>query len=800
MSRNVRFSSNTLIGQAFDASATFGGQTESVSITSWGGGGGDTTPPVLSNPTGTKAGSSGGVGGVSTNEGNGTLHWVVTTSATTPSAAQIKAGQTHTGAAAADSGSQTVTDTGTLSTSPSASGLQDDTNYRFHFVQTDTAGNDSNTATSPIFRTDPQGSAVGTLNITIPRRMYNSLGKEAVFFRATANVAGITTAAISSSTYDESASELIYNWTVSRSGYTNVSSKVVNTPAAWNDLTTMQSREPCHVFTAPGTYTVACTCLRESDGALVGTDSINVTISAANLPTTQTILVNAAGAGNGAYPGANVVTTLGAALSALRSLPGLGRILLNRGETFTTGAYTFNGNETNVYIGAYGSGARPRINASGLNATRQFRIAGAFAGDFILDGVEMYGGYNPDTETGNQCELIELQGGPNVPNILITDCIMRNGFSNFIYGGTANTGNNPMIVIHDTEIRDWMQYGMFIGKHNNDQWVGLLGVRSTQSEQAMMGGFDKGDIVGGGTCNQHGPLRFAEGGHFYLDVLDFYSRNGWAAGAPIAPPGGMQACIRFHTSPNREGHGKRSSGMVTRAAFEGGSAAMNIGDSGGGNQSANTGYGLIIDKCIHAATPDTRQHIQVSAAGVTIRNFFGHVPQVYLDNASRSFRTPVLRGSPSGNFPDASWPINIYNCTFINERSQNGFDGDQINDIISGGGPSHPTPIRANNWQWLPNFASAAGNDGNPNLVSTRLATVGGNWTSRHFGFKYRNAGAGAQLTMQTAFASPPDLMDTGTPNTGSSLINTATTGRTAWDDLYGSQRTGTPDRGAVEV
>ncbi|MEM1371535.1 MAG: hypothetical protein AAGG72_04815, partial [Pseudomonadota bacterium] len=668
------------------------------------------SPATLTLPSADKTGANTWSGSVHINQTGGTLWRYAHLSTQTPDAATIKAnGQTSIPSA---TGAQSL----------SGVGLTAQVTYRVSYYH-ETSGNlGSNIVRSGTFTTDAQGAAIGTLSVSIPRRMQNSLGKEAVFFRATAAVAGITTATISSSTYDESASELIYNWTVSKSGgYTNTSSKVVNTAAVWNDMTRMYSREPCHVFTEAGTYTVSCMCYRESDGAFVGSANTNVTVGAASFAGTNTILVNAAGQGDPAYPGATVVTTLDAGIAAMS---GVSRVLLKRGETFTGASRNISGSY--FHIGAYGTGARPSINSSGLNGPRQFRITSNFTGDFILDGVEMYGGWNPDTETGNQAELIELQGGPNSPNVLITDCILRNGFSNFIYGGTANTGNNPLIAIHDTEIRDWLQYGMFIGKHNNDQWVGILGVRSTQSEQAMMGGFDKDDIAPGAPGNQHGPLRFAEGGHFYLDVLDFYSRNGWAAGSAVAPPAGMQACIRFHTSPNREGHGKRSSGMVTRAAFEGGSAAINVGDSGGGNQSANTGYGLIIDKCIHAGTADTRQHLQITAAGVTIRNFFGHVPTQYLDNASRSFRTPILRGSPAGVFPDASWPFHIYNNTFINERAQNGFDGDNITDIVSGGGPSHSTPIRANNWQWLPNFASAQGNDGDPSLVSTRLATVGG--------------------------------------------------------------------------
>lgn len=118
--------------------------------------GGDVTAPTLSSATDAANGSTASTGSVSTNEGNGTLYWVVTTSATAPSVAQIQAGQDNSGSAAADSGSQSVSGTGVQTISPAPSGLSAETSYTTHFQHADAAGNDSTVVSASGFTTDAE--------------------------------------------------------------------------------------------------------------------------------------------------------------------------------------------------------------------------------------------------------------------------------------------------------------------------------------------------------------------------------------------------------------------------------------------------------------------------------------------------------------------------------------------------------------------------------------------------------------------------------------------------------------------
>lgn len=107
---------------------------------------GDTTPPVLTSPVGSATSSTAATVGATTDEGNGTLYAVVTGSATQPSIAQIKAGNDHTGSAAAWSGSVAVSSTGAKTLN--ATGLTSGSSYYAHLVHTDAAANDSNRVTS----------------------------------------------------------------------------------------------------------------------------------------------------------------------------------------------------------------------------------------------------------------------------------------------------------------------------------------------------------------------------------------------------------------------------------------------------------------------------------------------------------------------------------------------------------------------------------------------------------------------------------------------------------------------------
>jgi DUF971 family protein len=114
---------------------------------------GDTTAPTLTSPTGTKTGTTTASGTVSTNEANGTLYFLASTSATVTAAA-VKAGS-----------SQAVSATGVQNVA--FSGLTAGAQYYAHYLQADAAGNESAVVTSSAFTTDAAATRVYTARTTV---------------------------------------------------------------------------------------------------------------------------------------------------------------------------------------------------------------------------------------------------------------------------------------------------------------------------------------------------------------------------------------------------------------------------------------------------------------------------------------------------------------------------------------------------------------------------------------------------------------------------------------------------------
>jgi hypothetical protein len=112
----------------------------------------DVTAPVLSAASDAANGATGASLNVTTDEGNGTLYWFVSTSASAPTAADLKAG---TGAAQAGS----VAVSAATAFPISVTGLAAATAYYSYFLHRDLAGNDSDIAEGGGFTTDAAGSA-----------------------------------------------------------------------------------------------------------------------------------------------------------------------------------------------------------------------------------------------------------------------------------------------------------------------------------------------------------------------------------------------------------------------------------------------------------------------------------------------------------------------------------------------------------------------------------------------------------------------------------------------------------------
>lgn len=124
----------------------------------------DETGPLLSSPNAAKNGAASFTGSISTDEGSGTLKYVIyPDTAPAPSLAQLELGQDGNGAACPGGlRTQAVSATGVQNVS--GSGLTAYTFYRIAFAQRDAGTNPSGVVTTAAFRTDPLPLALlGTL-------------------------------------------------------------------------------------------------------------------------------------------------------------------------------------------------------------------------------------------------------------------------------------------------------------------------------------------------------------------------------------------------------------------------------------------------------------------------------------------------------------------------------------------------------------------------------------------------------------------------------------------------------------
>lgn len=121
----------------------------------------DTTAPTISNPTGTKTGSSTADISIDVSEGSGIVYYVVDQNLTTPSSPQIRAGQDQGGASADKFGSIVISSTGTKTVN--ITGLLSSTAYKAYFTKEDIAGNLSNASASSTFTTDAQSGVIQSI-------------------------------------------------------------------------------------------------------------------------------------------------------------------------------------------------------------------------------------------------------------------------------------------------------------------------------------------------------------------------------------------------------------------------------------------------------------------------------------------------------------------------------------------------------------------------------------------------------------------------------------------------------------
>jgi hypothetical protein len=730
--------------------------------------------PSLSSETASANGSRSFSGSVTANKA-GTLYVYASTNASETEATILTSGTPQIVSAA---GSVPFSGIGVLTPS---------TTYYAHLAFTD--GTNTDTATTASFTTSAQGVGTGSATATLVRATSPAVAPHAVFFEI--GVTGGTVTQAASSAFDPAFSHytVITDW----DDPTAPSDKVVNVPTQWNDLNTSYGFVPSHVYTVPGTYNPVFR-VYEPDGTFVGEDTVTIVVANANttFSGTRTILVDPANVGDATnYPSANVVTTWAAAYSALQALNQTGRILLKRGSTTQITSTQSPGiSIDNLYVGAWGPGAtRPIIELPATNSITAGSATSAPGSLFaferggysiVFDGIDFRGPWDATTETGGQYRLIRITKEPSNRRFVLNDCT-SDGFSTTVNDVPFGTGD-VAYWINNCDITNWGDYGMVL-YGTGTECISVTGTAIHQKRDALMGGGSKNFNI-----NQHGPIRIQGEGRTNFEVLDLFTRNGWFVNGSQPT---TQPCTRFFFNAPVNPSPFYPKFNVSRYAAEGGQATVQIKHQN--NNRDGGGINLCMDKMLLVATPCTWSPFEVQWAGWTVKNCMVFVPNVAVRN---EFWRGVFEGSYL-NTTRADNPVRIFNMTVVNLKDATNLNGQPPNFDSDINGTKIATSYTQEN-----NAIYQVGGSPNEAIdvdLSTAMSTVGGVWTSRWDGERWKaGSGYAAKLTMDTTNVPAAGYVTTAVPGASSPLVNDATTGLTAYDDFYGTVRS-SPDRGAVE-
>lgn len=476
-----------------------------------------------------------------------------------------------------------------------------------------------------------------------------------IWFEATDLSGFSATGPVAGEVYDPSAHEVTYIWNFDDPGSF---ATPLNMPSQWNDKNVDYGKKAYHVFDTAGTYQVRLFAVDAT-----GTTGERIVDVVVQDPDTlyagsRTICVSQAGNFSGAPAGANTVTSLSAAVSALQSLGMTGRILLRRGETFV-GKTNIDDPMQNFRLGAFGSGAKPVLQPPAIGpsinsaAILEFRNGNGVS-DSTIYGLRFQGDWDAARETGDPRTSPMLVNTHNTDgwNLLTYQCEF-DGCAGLSPATGANISYTSAVV--DCDITNWQDYGIRIGgfAYNPNSRFALVGSALHQKQDACKGGHGK---VGLG--NDHGPFRYSDVMQVIVSACDFYTANSW--------PGGVQPCLRFAQGGNGSPTGNYFLN-ANRLACEGGGT---IGGIDGQNDGAPEMPGNhLIDMFLFVNDYDTREMFGSAYGGTTLRNGIFALMDITESptfSSNSSFLNFVTDNPQAGN---ENAPVNVYNCSFLNLKT-----------------------------------------------------------------------------------------------------------------------------------
>lgn len=520
----------------------------------------------------------------------------------------------------------------------------------------------------------------------------------------------------------------------------------------------------CHVFEAPGVYTVTCVARDGVNLPRVATLTVTVDDPDTVFAGDATAVISASGDFSGKPPDAVEFTTFSAAFAATKSKSHQ-RYLFRAGETFVNPHVAIGGSGERLYIGRFGTGADPVFDNQGDTGVDCAGSTNRI--ETVVTGLDIRLPYTPSNPAATAPEGlgVVLGNGATLAGFKTVSGVTIRGAKSGIYGFGSEADPMQQLYLGDVSIRDWYDYGILLPDAG---YVGLAGVEVLQDGAAING---SGKNVSPYWAD-HGPFRISrQAGPVCGNLCDLKSFNSWAA---TSGDRSFQPTFRCNTGQTDQ---KIS---LDRVRSEGGPLTTHNATGG----SSNRPMYALVDKAHIVLSDHTIYGLQLLRGGTTFRNAIVVVPNT-APGTSTGLRNMAWIGDPGTNADgNLDRRLEIYSCTFADLRSDSNArsrTGSQDRDYSQVGGGGFIDTFVGNNVDYTPNMATGGA------APSASLSTAS-QWPVAYGGERWE--GAGPDLSRAYGSEVSADFRP-------ASAIPAS--GKTAIDDFYGVLRGSGQSKGAVE-
>ena len=513
------------------------------------------------------------------------------------------------------------------------------------------------------------GGTTGSVEIDAQMPASGGLAPQGVWFEAK-DLDGFSFSDGTGLEYEPALHELTYVWTFGDPGTFDLPQ---NMPPQWRDRNKAYGPRVAHTFRLPGTYTVSLWVMDRNGVTATAETTVEVRDPDAAFPGNRTLCISNSGDFSEAPSGCQQITSIAELHAAILAFPqttGIEnsyRLLFHRGETFDEVYIPVNGADLNgsptfsniAYVGAYGTGEKPVLNAPQNNRVVMFGYFGVVKEKFQLTGVRMQAAWDSRTETG-------VITGASVDFRAHTEPGMVYTVHDVEISGFAVTDVSPCIggitdpvdgtaIWDSVHVTNWRVFGLYARTTPDPirTRVAFTGCLVAQDVDALNGG------PRNGLHNEHGCLRTEAISDLFISGCDFFTRGGWSG---LAGRIADNAALRPNTS-GRAGVYINMERMVVEGGFE----VLNLKENSGG--SPDSPINAIVDRAIVIGTAKTILHISCDAGGSSLRNVYCYQPNVknFHPNA---FPTAIKFSLGSGPTPDnVDNPIALHGLTAVNMRT-----------------------------------------------------------------------------------------------------------------------------------